>query len=203
MRIGIFGGTFDPIHLGHLILAETCLVECQLDQIRFLPTYCSPHKTNEKTTSAKQRQYMLDFATAGIPEFVVDPREIKKGEVCYSVDTLTELRAEFPEDELFFLIGADSLNDFPTWREPEKIAELATIAAVNRGQMSEAEIDEMCLQLPDSVRKSVQIIQMPGIEISASMLRDRASKNLSVRFLTPRPVERYITEQKLYQISDE
>ncbi|MCG6158494.1 nicotinate-nucleotide adenylyltransferase [Rubinisphaera margarita] len=199
MRMGILGGTFDPVHFAHLILAETCREACQLDQVRFVPNHCSPHKQDDQPTSAKQRQAMLELAAAGIPEFVVDPRELKKAEVCYTVDTLAEMKSEFPDAELFFLIGADSLRDFPTWRQPERIAELATIVAVNRGNTPEGELQAMLDGLPEPLRERVQLVEMPGIGISATALRERVQQNLSIRFLTPRPVERYILENGLYR----
>lgn len=199
MRIGIFGGTFDPVHLAHLILAETCLEACRLDQVRFVPASSPPHKEPGGISPAKQRVTMLDFATAGIPEFVVDQREVKRGGVNFTCETLAEFKQEFPEDELFFLMGSDSLQDLPTWKEPETIASLATIVAVNRGPVSQEQLQGWLANLPESVRNAVQLVNMPAVEIAASDLRQRVSRNQSLRFLTPRPVERYIMEQGLYQ----
>ncbi|MCA8985201.1 MAG: nicotinate-nucleotide adenylyltransferase [Planctomycetaceae bacterium] len=199
MRIGIFGGTFDPVHLAHLLLAETCREECGLDQVRFVPASRPPHKETEGISSPRQRLTMLDFATSGIPEFVVDPREIKRGGISFTCETLAEFREEFPGDELFFLMGSDSLRDLPTWREPETIAGLATLVAVNRGPISVAQMQAWLEPLPDVVRRAVRFVEMPSVSISASDLRLRVSAGKSIRFLTPRPVERYIVEQRLYQ----
>lgn len=201
MRRGIFGGTFDPVHYGHLILAETCRDTCQLDEVIWLPTFLSPFKSGSQPTDARHRLAMIDLAIAGVAEFRIDPREINRKQVCYTVETLTEMKAEFPEDELFFLIGADSLRDLPSWKDPERIVSLATIVAVNRqaGQLSTVQLDFEAL--PESIRVRVQVVNMPEIGISATDLRQRVESKSSIRFLTPRPVERYIAENNLYHAS--
>lgn len=199
MKIGILGGTFDPVHLAHLLLAETCREECGLDQVRLLPASNPPHKQGETISPAKQRIAMLEFAVAGFPEFVVDRREIKREGLSYTWQTLTEFRDEFPNDELFFLMGSDSLRDLMTWKNPETIAELATLVAVNRGPISEEQMNAYLEPLPEVIRKAIRFVQMPAVDISASEIRDRARAGRSLRFLTPRPIERYIVEQGLYR----
>ncbi len=199
MKLGIFGGTFDPVHYGHLILAETAREACQLDEVRFLPAYSPPHKQNQIITTGKQRVEMLEFATAGFPEFVVDQRELKREGTSYTVETLSEMTEQFPEAELHFLMGADSLIDLPNWRQPQRIASLAKIVAVNRENSSHEDLHQVVSNLPDSIQRSVIILEMPPIAISASDLRLRISEKRSIRFLTPRPVERYIQEHGLYR----
>lgn len=199
MNMGIFGGTFDPVHLGHLILAETAREACLLDEVRFLPAFLPPHKQSSQITPGKQRCDMLDFAIAGFPEFVVDQRELNRKGTSYTVDTLEEMKAEFPDAELHFLIGADSLIDLPNWREPERIAQLAKIVAVNRNGSSQQELQKQVQQLPAEIQSAIIILEMPEIAISASELRLRISEKRSIRFLTPRAVERYIQEHGLYQ----
>lgn len=201
MKIGILGGTFDPVHLAHLLLAETCREECGLDQVRLMPASNPPHKQGEIISPAKQRIAMLEFAVAGFPEFVVDRREIKREGLSYTWQTLTEFRDEYPNDELFFLMGSDSLRDLMTWKQPETIAELATLVAVNRGPISEEQMNAYLEPLPEVVRKAIRFVQMPAVDISASDIRARAHAGRSLRFLTPRPVERYIVEQGLYRES--
>jgi nicotinate-nucleotide adenylyltransferase len=139
---------------------------------------------------------MLKLATAGRPEFVVSEIELKREEVSWTVDTLRQLREDRPEDELFFLIGADSLRDFPTWKEPETIAELASVVAVNRG---EASLDELTAGLTPELAVSVRLVTMPGNSISATDLRCRVSTEKSIRYLVPRAVEEFILAQKLYE----
>jgi nicotinate-nucleotide adenylyltransferase len=132
MRLGIYGGTFDPVHYGHLLLAETCREQLKLDEVRFVPAATPPHKTALRITDGHARADMLRLALSGYPEFVVDRRELKRKGASFTVDTLSEFAAEFPDAELFFLAGADSLRDLLTWREPERITQLATLVACNR-----------------------------------------------------------------------
>ncbi len=135
MRIGIFGGSFDPIHLGHLWVAEAAREHLSLDIVRFIPTAISPLKADQVSAPAKQRLEMLQLAIGGNESFVIDPREIARGGISYTVDTLRELISEQPEAEWFLIVGADSLNDFPRWREPETICQIATVSVVARAGM--------------------------------------------------------------------
>ncbi|MFO1021544.1 MAG: nicotinate-nucleotide adenylyltransferase [Planctomycetales bacterium] len=199
MRIGIYGGTFDPVHYGHLALAEHCREQARLDQVWFLPAGAPPHKRDHVITDGKQRAEMLEFALAGLKEFVVDRREIKRPGPSYTVETLRELHAEHPGHEFFFLLGGDSLFDFPTWREPKEIATLAPLVVVNRGQATLPPLDSLIPTLgPENVAR-IQIVQMPGLEISSRDLRQRVQAGHSIRFLTPRAVEQYIAHNHLYQ----
>lgn len=197
-KIGIFGGTFDPVHLGHLILAETVRDECGLDEIHFIPAKRPPHKKDAEIAPDKQRVKMLEFALAGHGKFKINLMEIKRDGLSYTVDTLRHLREARPEVEFSLLIGADSLHDFPTWREPEQILELANVIAVNRGQ-SEASLEPIKSALGDQAAQRIQIVEMPMIDISATDLRQRVASQRSIRFLTPRPVELFIQENGLYQ----
>src|SRR4051794_34655399 len=133
MRLGIFGGTFDPIHLGHLVLAEQCREQCQLDEVWFVPAAQPPHKLSAAITPAKPRCDMIEFAIAGNSAFRLCHIELNRDGPSFTVTTLEQLHTEGPTRELFLLIGADSLRDLSHWREPARIMELATIVAVNRG----------------------------------------------------------------------
>lgn len=198
MRLGIFGGAFDPVHNGHLLLAEQCREQCQLDEVWFVPTRIPPHKDAGSLSLDVDRVEMLKLATIGRPEFVVSEIELRREEVSWTVDTLRQLRDDRPDDELFLLIGADSLRDFPTWKEPEAIAELASVIAVNRG---EASLKELTAELSPKLSGSVQLVTMPGISISATDLRRRVSEGKSIRYLVPRSVEEFIESQGLFQSS--
>jgi nicotinate-nucleotide adenylyltransferase len=198
MRLGIYGGTFDPVHYGHLILAEECRERCHLNEVWFLPTGAPPHKAGREISSATARKEMLEIAVAGLPQFKVSTLELDRPGPHYTVETLSEIRRTRPDDEIFLLIGGDSLEEFSTWREPERIAELATIVAVNRGRMS-IDLKRMHPMLGDKVASRVQVVSMPGVEISASDLRRRVAEGRSVRFQTPRGVEQYILQHRLYQ----
>ncbi|MDB5341622.1 MAG: nadD [Planctomycetaceae bacterium] len=198
MRIGIYGGTFDPVHLGHLILAETCREQCQLDRVIFIPAGVPPHKQGRELTAGPLRAEMLEFAIAGHAEFSVDRSEIKRSGPSYTVETLRELRQEHPGDELFFLMGADSLAEFSLWKEPRELAELASLIVVNRGTQPPPDLEPFVPLLgADSVAR-IQRITMPGIDISASDIRRRAHAGHSLRYLVPRAVERFIIEHRVY-----
>lgn len=201
MRVGIFGGTFDPVHVGHLVLAEQAREQCRLDEVWFVPAAAPPHKRDADITPGKQRVEMLEFAVAGMPQFQIDERELNRTGLSYTADTLAAIAAERADDELFLLIGADSLNDFPTWRNPEKIAELATIVAVNRGDPSSIDESAARKALGETLFARVQFATMPGIAISATDLRNRAAEGRSLRFLVPRAVEEYIIQHRLYRSS--
>ncbi|MFN0198754.1 MAG: nicotinate-nucleotide adenylyltransferase [Planctomycetaceae bacterium] len=203
MRLGIYGGTFDPVHLGHLVLAEQCREQCQLDEVWFVPALAPPHKQQKQPTPGKQRVEMLKFALAGMPHFQVNEMELHRTGLSYTVDTLTTIAGQTPSTEahreLFLLIGADSLHDFPTWREPERIAKLATIVAVNRGEPSLQNHADWKAILGEAIYSRVKFVTMPGIAISSSDLRERARAGRSLRFQVPRAVEEYIVQHHLYR----
>jgi nicotinate-nucleotide adenylyltransferase len=196
MRLGLFGGTFDPIHLGHLILAEQCREACRLDRVWFVVAGAPPHKRGERTPVA-HRIEMAKIAIAGHPAFEVSDIEAERPGPHYSVDTLEAVHRERPGDDLFFLIGADSLVDLPTWRDPAGIARLATIVVVNRPG-----IDQVDSSVPPSFgsgAKELQFVTIPSIGIASKVLRERLAERRSVRYMVPRGVEAYIEAQGLYR----
>lgn len=199
MRLGIYGGSFDPVHLGHLLLAETCRETCDLDRVLFLPCGQSPHKPNGAVASGNQRAEMLEFAVAGDPRFGVCRIELERSGPSFTVETLRQLRVEQPDSELFFLMGADSLSDLPLWREPHAILELATIVAVNRGQRPPPDLVTLEARLGSTVRERVRLVTMPAIELSATEIRERARTGRSLRFRVPRAVEEFIRQHGLYR----
>jgi nicotinate-nucleotide adenylyltransferase len=198
MRLGLFGGTFDPIHLGHLVLAEACREACGLDRVWYVVTATPPHKRGERTSVA-HRLEMTRIAIAGHEAFEVSEIESRAEDgPHYSYQTVERLRAERPEDELFFLIGADSLVDLPTWRHPERLAAAATIVVVNRPG-----IDAPLSSLPDlgPGTRPVQVVRVPPIGIASTDLRRRVAEGRSIRYQVPRGVEAYIAEHDLYRPS--
>lgn len=200
-RLGIFGGTFDPVHYGHLLLAETCREAARLDQVWFVPAATPPHKQERLLSSAQQRIEMLELAIAGHPGLGISRIEIERGGVSYTVETLATLHASHPAAELFFLMGADSLHDLPTWREPARICELATPLVVRRAGSAEPDFGSLAAFL--SPRRLAEIrdqqIEMPVMELSSTDLRARAATGRSLRFRTPRAVEKYIETNSLYR----
>ncbi len=200
MRIGIFGGSFDPIHLGHLILAEQCREQASLDQVWFIPCSLGPHKIKGAHGTDRQRIEMIELALAGHEPFMASKIEIERGGVSYTVDTLTEIRQSNPDDELFLLMGDDSLESFDTWREPEQICQLATPLVVNRPGSGNVDLSGLKKYVDETRFQTFQsaVIASPSIQISSSKIREKAAQGKSIRYLTPRPVEKYIETQKLF-----
>jgi nicotinate-nucleotide adenylyltransferase len=207
MRLGIFGGTFDPVHYGHLILAECCREQLSLDAVWFLPAAVPPHKQQRDLTPGEHRAEMLELAISGNPSFVVCRHELQRGGINYTVDTLAHVRQEHPASELFFLMGADSLADLPSWKEPARLCELATPVVVRRGGMGVAAaadaVDFAGLAAVVSPERlsaiRAHVVEMPRIDLSASEIRGRVAAGQSIRYRTPRAVEKYIETHGLYR----
>jgi nicotinate-nucleotide adenylyltransferase len=197
VKLGLYGGTFDPVHFGHLLLAERCREELGLDEVRFIPAGDPPHKDRGDITPGKTRAEMLEFATAGNPRLTVDRRELSRPGRSYTVETLAEVQAEFPDAELYFLMGADSLADLPHWREPVRIARLATVVAVNRGRRP-ADRSALVAALGEEIAARVMFVTMPAVDLSSTELRHRAAAGKSLRYTMPPAVEAYIRDRALY-----
>ncbi|MCA9052516.1 MAG: nicotinate-nucleotide adenylyltransferase [Planctomycetaceae bacterium] len=197
MRIGIFGGTFDPVHYGHLLLAEQCREQLELDAVWLMPAAVPPHKQRVGISDAKHRVAMLELAAAGHPPFQVSRLELERGGTSFTVDTLSALHAEAPDRELVLLIGADSLTDLSTWREPQRILELSQVAAVNRGRQM-IDLAEIHQSIPGAAGRIVSVA-MPAVDLSATDIRARVAAGRSIRFMVPRAVEEYIRQHGLYR----
>lgn len=202
MRLGIYGGSFDPVHYGHLLLAECCREQLQLDEVWLLPAAVPPHKQSRERASGKSRLEMLELALSGHEQLRASPLEIDRGGVSYTVETLTEIRAQQPATSLFFLMGADSLADLPTWREPARICELALPVVVRRGGAAEPDYSVLQPLVAPARLQEIQAaqVQMPLMELSSTDLRRRSALGHSLRFRTPRAVEKYIETQRLYRM---
>ena len=201
-KIGILGGTFDPVHLGHLLLAEQARIRLQLDQVWFLPASVSPLKQDASPHATdRQRLEMLELATGGNQFFRVDPREIHRGGTSYTVDTLRELRSEQPDTKLFFLMGADSLATLKDWKRPEEICELAQVIVLARGGYPEPQTKQLAAFMPgrSAEELSKRLLPMPQMEISSSHLRDDVKAGRSTRYQLHPAVEGFITSEGLYR----
>jgi nicotinate-nucleotide adenylyltransferase len=198
MRLGLFGGTFDPIHLGHLILAEGCREACNLEQIWFVVAGSPPHKPGHRTSVA-HRLEMVRIAIAGHPAFEVSELEASRPGPHYSVETIEEVHRQRPDDDLFFLIGADSLADLPHWRAPERIAELAAVVVVERPIATTAPLHNPPWPDLGPSARPFQMVKIPPIGIASNDLRQRVAAGLSIRYQVPRGVETYIDAHGLYQ----
>lgn len=199
MKLGILGGTFDPVHYGHLLMAEQCREQCALDTFWFLPAGNPPHKRGVPITDGPIRAEMLRLAIAGHPQFAVSRMEIERPGTTYTWQTLQQLRDSDPDRELFFIIGADSLADLPTWRKPERIAALSTIVTVNRGDHPLPDMKPLKENLGKEIAESIRFVTMPGIDLSSTDIRRRVRDGRSIRYMTPRAVETYIKDRALYQ----
>lgn len=201
MKLGILGGTFDPVHYGHLLVAETCREVLSLDHIKFIPARISPLKTDRQPTDGHARADMIQLAIAGYPEFSVDRRELRRTGVSYTVETLRELASDAATTELYFLMGADSLKDLMSWKDPEEIAKLATLVVCNRPGVSLPSPEQILAWTTPTIASRVQSVTIPGTDVSASDLRDRIRSGRSIRFQTPRSVESFLRQHRLYNKS--
>ena len=209
MRLGIFGGTFDPVHYGHLLLAESCREQLDLEAVWFLPAALPPHKLGRELTPAETRVEMLELAVGGLADFAVCRYEADRGGVNYTVDTLRALKQQDASRDLFFLMGADSLRDLPTWKEPATICQLATLVVVERaldgGTLQPEGCDlaglegNLTPEQLDALRS--HRVGMPRIDLSSSDIRRRVAEGRSIRYRTPRAVEKYIETHGLYRDS--
>ena len=201
MRLGIFGGTFDPVHFGHLALAEECLAVAGLDEVWLVPAASPPHKGGKKLSRFDQRKEMLELALAGNEKFKVEPMEADRPGPSFTIDTLEEIQKRKPNDELFLIIGGDSALEFSTWKDSAKIASLATIIVRIRPGVIMPTEQEFISQLGKELGVQPKVIFVAGppyLDVSSSLLKERVSNNKSVRYLLPRAVEVYIQQKKLY-----
>ena len=201
MRLGIYGGTFDPVHFGHLLLAESAREQLRLDEVWFLPAATPPHKRERELTPSKQRVEMLELALAGNEYFRVSTMELDRGGVSYTVDTLRLLEQQHPDAELFLLMGADSLRDLVTWREPAEVCRLAMPSVVRRGGLPDLDFSVLAGVVSPERLAAIERneVEISAVDFSSSDLRERAGAGRSLRYRTPRAVEMYIQAQKLYQ----
>ncbi len=198
--VGVFGGTFDPPHLGHLILAEAVCDVLGLEQVLFVLAADPPHKQGMSLTPATQRLAMLKRAIVGNPRFALSDADIARPGPHYTVDTLHILKDHFPAHQLYFLLGSDALRDFPTWHNPAGIIAQAHLAIVQRPDV-QVDLAVLDAKVPGLAARSV-LVNAPEIGISGTLLRERLHANLSIRYLVPDAVEQYIAENALYRNSD-
>ena len=200
MRIGVFGGTFDPVHLGHLRLAESCQQQAHLDEAWFVPASRQPHKPDVPASSGEDRAAMLRLATGATPGLVVWTGELDRGGVSYTVDTLREIGRREPEAELFFLMGADSLADLPHWREARAVCELAVPLVVRRAGRPEPDFDVLREVAPAERLAEFRAaqVEMPETPISSSEIRRLIAEGGAWQELVPAAVAAYIEERGLY-----
>lgn len=195
-RIGIMGGTFDPIHVGHLVAAEEARVRFALDRVMFVPCGEPPHKKDYRVTDREHRYAMTVSATSTNPAFEVSRIEIDRPGPSYTVDTLRELREADPQSSSYFITGADGILAVLTWRDPRELVQFCEFIAVTRPGYDLGELEQA---LGPQLMQHVHLLSIPGIDISSTEIRRRVAAGLPVKYLTPLEVEAYIIEQGLYR----
>jgi len=190
-RVGIFGGTFNPPHLAHLVVAESVRDHLKLDKVLFVPAAIPPHKAKEAIIPVEQRLQMVRLAIKDNPMFELCDIELNRKGPSYTIETILELKEKFPKDEFFFIMGVDLLIDFYTWKKPNRILEECTVAAMNRPGFDLAMVDKDLLL-------RVQLVNVPSVDISSTSIRRRIGSGRSVKYLVPPAVEKYIYSNSIY-----
>lgn len=203
-RIGIYGGAFDPPHLAHLALAEVAITQLQLDVLHILPTGSAWHKTRVVSSGAQHRLAMTHLAFDDLPKALVDDREIRRVGATYTIDTLLELREQYPDAKLFLVMGADQLAAFSSWHRYREIAQIATISVAARAYSTLATAifsPEIGLKMSNAKPGTIEPVQidMPPVPISATEIRKRASRSEPIDHLVKPALARYIATYHLYQ----
>ena len=198
MRVGVLGGTFDPVHLGHLAIAEEVRIKLDLDRVIFIPAGQPRLRADEYLTPAIDSLRMVELATADNPRFQVCDIEIQRSGPTFTVDTLVELGQRLdPDTSLYFIVGADILGQFHRWKDPEKVLEACHLVVVSRAGHQDDDWPEW-FQGADSAKDKVTQLEIPMVDISGTEIRRRASLGESVRHLVPDLVAEYIQDRKLY-----
>ena len=200
MKIGVLGGTFDPIHMGHLRVAEEVTARLNLSETIFMPAGQPWLRADSLISPAEHRVEMLRLALAGKPHFKLSTMEVDRPGPTYTVDTMAELKRQLgPAVELFFILGGDNLTQLPQWHEPSRLIELCRLVAVPRvGCYPDIDISSLDAAIP-GLSGRVILLDEPCIDINASKIRQRVSRGLSIHNLVPEAVERYIKEYRLYE----
>ncbi|MCL2742663.1 MAG: nicotinate-nucleotide adenylyltransferase [Planctomycetaceae bacterium] len=204
MRYGIYGGAFDPLHWGHLLLAETCLRQAKLERIIFVPTGMSPHRRDKHSydAPAEDRSAMLQEAVAGYEEFVVSDFEVNRKQTSYTVETLRHFSETLESPELFLLVGADMFSDLPNWYKADEICRLVIPLAVCRPGYPQPDYTMLKPLISEKRERQIAaqpLIQMPLIGLSSTAIRKNIAEGKSIRFQVPECVEKYIVEHDLYR----
>ncbi len=197
IKIGIMGGTFNPIHYGHLILAENSYNQFKLNKVLFMPVGIPPHKENHGIVSALDRMNMINLAISDNSHFEVSDFEVKREGTTYTARTLELLVKENQNYEYYFIVGADSLFYMDKWLEPETIFRLSKIIVANRNHSLDSLIDSKMLSLKNEFNAEIFKLDTPCIDISSNEIRNRV-KNNTIKYLVPDSVKEYIYEKKLY-----
>lgn len=202
-RVGIFGGTFHPIHYGHLMIAENACEQFELKKVLFMPTGHTPHKVYAGTEMDRHRCHMVELAIADNPLFQISCREIRSNTVNYTYQTLHMLNEEYPDTAFYFILGADSLFDFHLWKHPELICKEAVVLAAVRDDLNETRVDKQIAGLISRYDGEIHRLHTPNFNVSSKSIRDRIRDGRTIRYLTPDAVAQYIHQNGLYREANE
>lgn len=198
MNIGVLGGTFDPVHNGHLILADVAEEQLNLNEMLFIPAGQPWLKTERIVTPAQHRLHMLRLALDDRPHFRISEMEIERPGPTYTIDTISALKSDLNAgDELFFILGQDSLMQIPQWYRAKELVQLCYLAAAPRPGVKKPDLKALEAEIT-GIKQRIMLMKEPKVDINATDIRERVARGLSVRHLVPEPVNRYIKEQKLY-----
>lgn len=198
-KIGIMGGTFDPIHYGHLVTAEAAYYEYGLDRIYFIPSGQPPHKKDRHVTSSQDRLLMTHLATAANPHFYTSDLEIARHGYTYTVDTILQLHQMMPETEIYFITGADAFSEILTWKDPVTLLNSCDMVAATRPGYSRSKVIDQVETIMGSNASRLHFLEVPALAISSSDIRKRVHDNKPIRYLLPESVENYIYKHQLYR----
>ena len=196
--IGILGGTFDPVHIGHLRMADAVYKCMDLEQVMFIPAYVAPHKVGMDIAPADDRYAMTKLAIEPYSYFTVSDLELRRSGVSYTVDTLRELHRQYPEKQLYFIIGADSVEQLHTWNNIEEMLQLATFVGAGRPGY-EGIMDNVVKNLGEEARQHIMLLNTPEYDVSSTDIRERIREGASLMNLVPKVVEDYIYAHGLYK----
>lgn len=200
-KVGIMGGTFNPIHIGHLIMAENAYEQFHLDEVIFMPSKNPPHKQNMTIVSDEHRMNMVNLAIQDNAHFLLSTIELEREGLTYTVDTLRQLKKDNPETKYYFIIGADSFYQIETWKEPEELFSLAHILAASRYHLSEKEMLEQVEYLKKKFHGEIDLLDSPNIELSSNVIRSRLKEGKTVKYYVPHSVYEYMISHELYSLS--
>lgn len=199
LKVGIMGGTFNPVHFGHLILAENAFDAFELDKVIFIPSGDPPHKKGDKVISKEHREKMTQLAIEDNKHFDISMIELNRGGYSYTVDTLSALKSESPNNQYYFIVGADSLVNIMTWKEPEKIFNLCELIVAARGAIDCEKIAEIKEAYEVKYNITIHSLEMPIIDISSTDIRKRVEEGRTIKYFVPKDIEHYIYMNQLYR----
>lgn len=198
-KYGIMGGTFDPIHYGHLVIANEVLSKYELDKIIFVPTGNPPHKSSAGLTTSYHRYMMTQFATMTHPYFDVSDYEVNQEGISYTVDTVKEFHKKYSDTKFYFITGTDAVLDLPNWKDTEVILDICTFIAVNRPGYVNNRLEEKISDIEKKYHGEIFIVNAPQLQISSTDIRRRIYMDRPIKYLLPETVEQYILKNNLYK----